>query len=431
MASYSLVTTMEEHAVEFAPSIHDNVTEMNHSEGPQCLNVSTAPIKEAHLAETVIVGIILGLLICFTLIGNGLVVMAVATFQRLRSVTNMFITSLAIADITVALLVMPFSLLFELYGQWHFGWVFCYFWISCDVTCCTASILHLCVISLDRYLAITQPLTYKTQMPKRRAVTMICGVWCCSIAISFVPIFMGWFSDGNDHCIDSTDCGLHNVNKIYAVISSSTSFFVPLVVMVFAYVKIFRIARCQAREIKKLESSLVLNDSSLNSSKDKTKKRTRRLSRDTKAIKTLGILMGLFIICWLPFFIMYVMVPFCPSCAPPPHIVSLITWLGYINSFINPCVYAFLNRDFRMAFGKILSCGKTCHCCPCCGHRRRQNHTHVRRHEWDFDATNNRDLNSSSLCDNMVVENGNRTSMNGSTASMIHHGLKVVDIPIH
>ena len=399
----------------------------NHSS--QCLNVTTPQPKDMHLAETVIVGIILGLIICFTLIGNGLVVMAVASFQRLRSVTNMFIISLAIADITVALLVMPFSLLFEVYGQWHFGWIFCYFWISCDVPCCTASILHLCVISLDRYLAITQPLTYKTRMPKRRAVAMICGVWACSIAISFVPIFMGWFAYGHEDpgCVDSSQCGLNNVNQIYAVISSSTSFYISLIVMVFAYVKIFRIARRQAEEIKKLECSLVLNNSNSHDSK-KDKKKNRRVSRDAKAIKTLGILMGLFIICWLPFFLMYIIVPFCPSCAPPAHVVSLITWLGYINSFINPCVYAFLNRDFRMAFSKILSCGKGY---PCSRKHPRGVNSRVRRHEWDLEGTNYKD-NSSSLCDNMVVENGNHRehSANGSTASMIHHGCRV-NVPLH
>ena len=69
--------------------------------------------------------------------------------------------------------------------------------------------------------------------------------------------------------------------------------------------------------------------------------------------------MGLFCFSWLPFFLMYVILPFCSSCALPPLWLSLITWLGYCNSFFNPCVYAFLNRDFRLAFKKILLCGRT------------------------------------------------------------------------
>ncbi|ELU15113.1 hypothetical protein CAPTEDRAFT_63714, partial [Capitella teleta] len=297
----------------------------------------------------------LSVIILFTLLGNGLVVTAVASFQRLRSVTNYFVVSLAVADLTVAILVMPYSLLFEVFGEWRLGWIFCYFWISCDVTCCTASILHLCIISLDRYLAITQPLTYKSRMSRRRAVAMIVGVWICSVAISFVPIYLGWFADDSvmQLYVDSPQCGLY-VNKIYAVISSTTSFYFPLIVMLFAYVKIFRIAQSQAREIKKLESALQ-NHHPLNS--HRLSKRSKRLNRDSKAIKTLGTLMGLFCVSWLPFFLMYLIVPFCsPACQVPPKWVSLITWLGYANSFFNPCVYAFLNRDFRLAFKKILLC---------------------------------------------------------------------------
>ena len=331
--------------------------------------LDVAPEKQDTVTVlTVVIGIVLSIVILFTLIGNGLVVTAVASFQRLRSVTNFFVVSLAVADLTVAILVMPYSLLFEVFGEWRLGWVFCYFWISCDVTCCTASILHLCIISLDRYLAITQPLTYKSRMSKRRAIAMICGVWICSVAISFVPIYLGWFADHEvvELYVDSPQCGLF-VNKIYAVISSATSFYIPLIVMLFAYVKIFRIAQSQAKEIKKLENALQHSGHPLN---HKLSNRSKKLNRDSKAIKTLGTLMGLFCVSWLPFFLMYLIVPFCsPVCQVPPMWVALITWLGYANSFFNPCVYAFLNRDFRLAFKKILLCGR---------HRNRNNRTYNR-----------------------------------------------------
>jgi len=119
---------------------------------------SSSPANDTELKPqffqigTLFSGFLLCLIIAFTLAGNCLVCAAVASYRRLRSsVTNYFVVSLAVADLTVAILVMPYSVAFELYGKWRYGWVFCYFWISCDVTCCTASILHLCVISLDRY----------------------------------------------------------------------------------------------------------------------------------------------------------------------------------------------------------------------------------------------------------------------------------------
>ena len=312
-----------------------------------------------HNALDVISGFALAVIVFLTLFGNSLVIRAVVGFPRLRTTTNMFIVSLAVADITVALLVMPFSIVDNVALQhWIFGWVFCYFWISCDVMCCTASILHLCVISLDRYIAIQRPLKYKKIMSRTRAALLIVAVWLCSGFISFVPIYLGWFADSDVTLYKSSPrCGLF-VNKIYAVISSMTSFYVPLVVMTYAYYKIFRIARAQAIDIKRLQISA---RGANQRPDDGFQGKLRRVARNTKAVKTLGTLMGLFIISWLPFFLMYLILPFCDACVLAPRVESFITWLGYVNSLINPCVYALLNKDFRRAFRRILKCSSRAH----------------------------------------------------------------------
>ena len=113
----------------------------------------------------------------------------------------------------------------------------------------------------------------------------------------------------------------------------------------------------QASEIQKLEHSVMTN--STNRYNVRLRKRSRRLSKDTKAIKTLGTLMGLFCISWVPFFLMYIILPFCPDCWMPSGLESAITWLGYVNSAINPCVYAFTSHDFRNAFHNIISCNRS------------------------------------------------------------------------
>lgn len=290
-------------------------------------------------------------IILFTLLGNGLVVGAIVSFPRLRSVTNYFVGSLAVADLAVAVLVLPHSVLYGIWGRWTFGWAMCYFWMSCDVMCCTASILNLCVIAVDRYLAITEPLTYPGRFPSRHPGLVIAGVWACSAAISFGPIFAGWFADATVRLYeDSPDCGLH-VNQVYAVVSSMTSFYCPLVVMVIVYTRIFSIARRQSKEIVKLEKSLDRNGY-------RSHAQVRRNFRDLKAIKTLGTLMGLFCISWLPFFVVYIVRPFC-GCHISKHLDQTITWFGYCNSFFNPCVYALINRDFRVAYRRLLLCQKS------------------------------------------------------------------------
>lgn len=314
---------------------------------------------------TILTGTVLTVIIVLTLTGNLLVVAAVIKFHRLRNVTNYLLVSLAIADLTVAVLVMPYALLYHVVGKWQLGWIFCNFFISCDIMCCTASILHLCIISLDRYFAITDPLTYKTKMSKSRAFAMIISAWLCSVLISFIPIFLGWYKEENtsSQAVDTETCILA-VNPTYAVVSSTTSFYFPLIIMFIAYAAILRIAEKQERDIVKLEMSLAANQlQDAPGGSPKRGVRRRQKKADHKAVKTLGLLMGLFCMCWVPFFLLYVIKPFCPACEVSPETETAITWLGYCNSFVNPCIYACFNRDFKVAFRRLLS---PLLCCSCC-----------------------------------------------------------------
>lgn len=121
-----------------------------------------------------------------TVFGNSLVILAVIRERYLHTSTNLFVTSLAVADCLVGLVVMPFSALYEvLENTWFFGTDWCDIWRSLDVLFSTASILNLCVISLDRYWAITDPFTYPMRMTRKRAAALIAAVWVCSGAISF------------------------------------------------------------------------------------------------------------------------------------------------------------------------------------------------------------------------------------------------------
>ncbi|XP_076367817.1 D(1)-like dopamine receptor [Tachypleus tridentatus] len=295
------------------------------------------------------------LLIAMTLVGNVLVITVVIRYRRLRSVTNLLLASLASADITVAVFVMPLLVIYDLERQWRFGAIACHLWISCDVMCCTASILHLCVIALDRFLAITRPLRYQIFVSKKRIFGAVVGIWICSGAISFIPIFLGWYTDGDGKTSifqDSSECSLE-VNRIYAIVSSMTSFYLPLPVMFYVYFRILLIAERQAREIKHLEVSLQTADQQV---KRSLRRRSRQLITDTKAIRTLGIVMGVFCVCWLPFFLMYVILAYCEQCYLSYEWRSAITWLGYLNSSFNPCIYVFLNKEFKEAFSRVLGC---------------------------------------------------------------------------
>lgn len=84
----------------------------------------------------------------------------------------------------------------------------------------------------------------------------------------------------------------------------------------------------------------------------------RKMRREHKAAKTLGVIMGAFLFCWLPFFTWYLTTTMCGDyCNTPPVVVSILFWIGYTNSALNPLIYALFNRDFRNAFRRLLCCG--------------------------------------------------------------------------
>ncbi|XP_037611417.1 D(5)-like dopamine receptor [Sebastes umbrosus] len=310
-------------------------------------------------------GCVLCVLIVSTLLGNTLVCAAVIKFRHLRSkVTNSFVISLAVSDLFVAVLVMPWRAVSEVAGVWLFGRFFCDTWVAFDIMCSTASILNLCVISMDRYWAISSPFRYERKMTRRFAYLMIGVAWTLSILISFIPVQLNWHRAHPDED-NPEDCNA-SLNRTYAISSSLISFYIPVVIMVGTYTRIFRIAQTQIRRISSLERSRAQNQRHRHraSTHDESSLKTS-FKRETKVLKTLSIIMGVFVFCWLPFFVLNCVVPFCDpdQLGEPPCVsdttFSIFVWFGWANSSLNPVIYAF-NADFRKAFSTILGCNKYC-----------------------------------------------------------------------
>lgn len=198
--------------------------------------------------HNVALAVLLSAFCAATVFGNALIVVAVARERYLHSVTNYFITSLAVADCLVGLVVMPFQAIFELMNKrWIFGEYWCDLWHSLDVLASTSSILNLCVISLDRYWAITDPFSYPSRMTTNRACFLIALVWFCSSLISFPAIL--WWRATRDQPIPPLKCPFTQ-DIGYLVFSSIISFYGPLFVMVFTYYRIYRAAVQQTRSLK-------------------------------------------------------------------------------------------------------------------------------------------------------------------------------------
>lgn len=324
--------------------------------------------------------------------GNLLVIISVMRNRKLRIITNYFVVSLAMADIMVAIMAMTFNFSVQVTRRWNFSTFLCDLWNSLDVYFSTASILHLCCISVDRYYAIVKPLKYPISMTKRVVAIMILNTWISPALLSFLPIFAGWYTteahlkfvQDNPH-----ECKFV-VNDVYAIVSSSISFWIPCTIMIFTYAAIFREANRQEKQMLMRHGNAMLmhrhsniagpggggggggtNGEALSGSgssktltlneveQDHTPTKDKHLikmKREHKAARTLGIIMGTFILCWLPFFIWYLLTSLCSSCEFPDIFVAIVFWIGYFNSTLNPLIYAYFNRDFREAFRNTLNC---------------------------------------------------------------------------
>ncbi|XP_058812412.1 dopamine receptor 1 isoform X1 [Topomyia yanbarensis] len=327
-------------------------------------------------------GVFLSIVIFLSVAGNILVCIAIYTERSLRRIGNLFLASLAIADLFVASLVMTFAGVNDLLGYWIFGAQFCDTWVAFDVMCSTASILNLCAISLDRYIHIKDPLRYGRWVTRRVAIGTIVVIWLLAALVSFVPISLDLHRDKRDETDTSLiingvkyeTCAL-DLTPTYAVVSSCISFYVPCIVMIGIYCRLYCYAQKHVKSIRAVTRPGEISEKRYRSIRrpkpSKNKLKLRQLAAqasspyhvsDHKAAITVGVIMGVFLVCWVPFFCVNIIAAFCKTCIGP-QTFKVLSWLGYSNSAFNPIIYSIFNTEFRAAFKRIL----TTRSAWCCG----------------------------------------------------------------
>ncbi|XP_042337703.1 trace amine-associated receptor 1-like, partial [Plectropomus leopardus] len=201
----------------------------------------------------VLLYIFLGLLSVVTVVGNLLVIISIIYFKQLHTPTNFLILSLAVADLLVGVLVFPFSMAFTVTSCWYHEGLF------------------------YRYYAVCQPLVYKTKITDRVIGIMILVSWGLAALIG-IGIIIAGFNQGK--CEESC--------LIDALISTTLacifSFYIPVIIMLCIYLKIFLVAQRQARSIQNTKSGATVS------------------KMERKATKTLAIVLGVFLLCWSPYF---------------------------------------------------------------------------------------------------------------------------------
>ncbi|NXR77184.1 ADA1A protein, partial [Pycnonotus jocosus] len=330
----------------------------------ECSNCTHA-VEPVNISKAILLGVILGGLIVFGVLGNILVILSVACHRHLQSVTHYYIINLAVADLLLTSTVLPFSATMEILGYWVFGRIFCNIWAAVDVLCCTASIMSLCIISIDRYIGVSYPLRYPSIVTERRGLLALLCVWALSLVISIGPLF-GWKEPAPE---DETICQITE-EPGYVLFSALGSFYLPLIIILVMYCRVYVVAK---RESKGLSSGLKKEKSHSEEvtlrihrknapggsaphpkSKHHFSVRLLKFSREKKAAKTLGIVVGCFVLCWLPFFVVMPLGSFFPAIKPPDTLFKITFWLGYLNSCINPIIYPCSSQEFKKAFQNVL-----------------------------------------------------------------------------
>ncbi|TNN70760.1 Adenosine receptor A2a [Liparis tanakae] len=307
-----------------------------------------------------IVYIGLELVIAFlSVAGNVLVCWAVCLNSNLQSITNFFVVSLAVADIAVGLLAIPFAITISTgFCANFFGCLF----IACFVLILTqSSIFSLMAIAVDRYIAIKNPLRYNSLVTGQRAKSVITLCWLLSVGIGLTPM-LGWNRGRNSStavrnpiCPEGlTECLFEEVVHLDYMVYFN--FFgcvlVPLLVMLVIYANIFMAARRQLR-LMGLKVAHAPAPGEIASPPSTPSRST--LQKEVHAAKSLAIIVGLFAVCWLPVHIINCFNHLCHDC-DRAHIwvMNIAIILSHANSVVNPFIYAYHVREFRETFRRIL-----------------------------------------------------------------------------
>ncbi|XP_028653307.1 5-hydroxytryptamine receptor 1E [Erpetoichthys calabaricus] len=355
-----------------------------------CTLESSFSLHSKSITEKMLLALTLGIIMFFTTLLNSAVITAICITKKLHQPANYLICSLAVTDFLVAILVMPLSIMYIIMETWSLGYVICEAWLSLDMTCCTCSILHLCAIALDRYWAITNAIEYARKRTVKRAAVMIMTVWTISIFISVPPLF--WRHTNAES--NFSQCIIEHDHIVYTIYSTFGAFYIPLTLILILYYRIYHAAkslyqkRGSSRHLSnrsndsqnsythcKLTQTFCVTDISTSDPTmgfDKMNVNIRippfetemdnacdknqiSSSRERKAARILGLILGAFVVCWMPFFMKELFVGL-QILTASPRVSDFLTWLGYTNSLINPLLYTSFNEDFKVAFKRLVKC---------------------------------------------------------------------------
>ncbi|KAI5607483.1 trace-amine-associated receptor family member, partial [Silurus asotus] len=278
--------------------------------------------------------------VLLTVCGNLLVIISVLHFQQLHTPTNMLVLSLAVSDFLVGVVVMPPVFIWTIESCWILGGSFCISFLLISSFALALSIYNVALISVDRYVALSNPFFYTNTISTRMMCTVVSSNWC--VCLGYSIIFYYFNISFMNFLLCPGECFL-SLNEVWSVIDLVYSFLFPLSVIIILYSLVFLIAKKHATAIRELN----------NHTRPQTQKITSHsMKSERKAAKVLGILVSVFLACLLPYFIYSLLGDVVDL---QTESVSKFIIVGCFNSTINPVIYALFYPWFRRCIKLIIT----------------------------------------------------------------------------
>ncbi|XP_067382459.1 trace amine-associated receptor 13c-like [Channa argus] len=303
---------------------------------PQLPNTSCKQDTRPYSASvTLVIYILLSFISLLTVVLNLLVIISISHFRQLHSPTNLLLLSLAVSDFLVGLLVMPFQILLK-EPCWLLGDLVCVLFYVIPFITVSASTVSMVLISVDRYVAICDPLHYSTRITQKRV--QFCVLLCWTYSIFYSLMLLDNLKQPGSYNSCYGECVINIIGAVDIVLG----FIIPVSTIIILYVRVFVVAVSQARALRshitavKLQSSVTV-----------TVKKS-----ELKAARTLGVVVAVFLLCYCP--------PYCVSLSGSDLTIGtstkdFIIFLLLSNSCLNPVIYAFFYPWFRRSVKLIVT----------------------------------------------------------------------------
>ncbi|XP_036406534.1 trace amine-associated receptor 13c-like [Megalops cyprinoides] len=283
--------------------------------------------------------------VLLTVCGNLLVIISICHFRQLHTPTNLLLLSLAVADLLVGVLVMPFHFSTLIQSYWCFGAVFCLIWNLASFHLSCVSVYNVTFIAMDRYFALSNPFLYATKITVRVTLMITSIFWLYSLFYNFALLyFNGNIIDVKENVACAGQCSA-TIDEVWATVDFVTVFILPCLIMLMLYLKIFAIAKYHANAIRCTRKQ---------QQAECTQKSNHSTASERKAAKRAAILILVFFLCLVPYYITVFLSLYIRKASAYVAITATLILVN-MNSSLNPLIYALFYTWFQKCVKLIVT----------------------------------------------------------------------------